>query len=230
MGDPNTRKKLPCRKLRAQLKKKKESLADQFEFKMYIIFRFKDEKKDPAVFEVEQVMPVMTNNYEESMLRGVEEEGYSLESTKELIRKDVVQLHAPRYQPVRKDMIGCTTEIDFFLWPRRDLEKIECKLFSRWKGEEDAPFKPLLGEFEYFSKDYENQLLLLIGRKDKRGLIVNNPSQSMFLFCDMHHLQTPTRKAITFKLSSLCLYLPQTELTCWAPGTMDDVMGPILPF
>ena len=41
-------------------------------------------------------------------------------------------------------MIGCTTEIDFFLWPRRDLEKIECKLFSRWKGDEESPFKPLL--------------------------------------------------------------------------------------
>ena len=42
-----------------------------------------------------------------------------------------------------QDMIGCTTEIDFFLWPRRDLDRIECKLFSRWKGEDDAPYKPL---------------------------------------------------------------------------------------
>ena len=43
MGDPNTRKTAMQAKLRAQLKKKKESLADQFEFKMYIIFRFKEQ-------------------------------------------------------------------------------------------------------------------------------------------------------------------------------------------
>lgn len=41
-----------------------------------------------------------------------------------------------------QDVLGCTTEIDFFLWPRNDIEKIECILFSRWKGD-DAPFKPI---------------------------------------------------------------------------------------
>lgn len=43
MGDPNTRKNVMQAKLRKQLKKKRESLADQFDYKMYIIFRFKDE-------------------------------------------------------------------------------------------------------------------------------------------------------------------------------------------
>ena len=47
----------------------------------------------------------------------------------------------------------------------------------------------LQAHFEYLSKDYENQLLMLIGRRDKRGLIVINPAQTMFLFCDMHHMQ-----------------------------------------
>ena len=51
-------------------------------------------------------------------------------------------------------MIGCTTEIDFFLWPRRDLEKIECKLFSRWKGDVDAPYKPLLVSIHLFVGSY----------------------------------------------------------------------------
>ncbi len=41
-----------------------------------------------------------------------------------------------------QDVLGCTTEMDFFLWPRNDIEKIECLLFSRWKGEDEV-FKPL---------------------------------------------------------------------------------------
>lgn len=42
MGDPNSRKKQALNRLRAQLRKKKESLADQFDFKMYIAFVFKE--------------------------------------------------------------------------------------------------------------------------------------------------------------------------------------------
>lgn len=42
MGDPNSRKKQALNRLRAQLRKKKESLADQFDFKMYVAFVFKE--------------------------------------------------------------------------------------------------------------------------------------------------------------------------------------------
>lgn len=42
MGDPNSRKKQALNRLRSQLRKKKESLADQFDFKMYVAFVFKD--------------------------------------------------------------------------------------------------------------------------------------------------------------------------------------------
>lgn len=45
MGDPNSRKKQALNRLRSQLRKKKESLADQFDFKMYIAFVFKDKVK-----------------------------------------------------------------------------------------------------------------------------------------------------------------------------------------
>uniref|UniRef100_A0A8C9FSE1 Uncharacterized protein n=1 Tax=Pavo cristatus TaxID=9049 RepID=A0A8C9FSE1_PAVCR len=84
----------------------------------------------------------MTNNYEENILRGVRDSSYSLESSLELLQKDVVQLHAPRYQSMRRDVIGCTQEMDFILWPRNDIEKIVCLLFSRWKGS-DEPFRPV---------------------------------------------------------------------------------------
>ncbi|OWK13251.1 hypothetical protein Celaphus_00014551 [Cervus elaphus hippelaphus] len=142
MGDPNSRKKQALNRLRAQLRKKKESLADQFDFKMYIAFVFKEKKKKSALFEVSEVIPVMTNNYEENILKGVRDSSYSLESSIELLQKDVVQLHAPRYQSMRRDVIGCTQEMDFILWPRNDIEKIVCLLFSRWK-ESDEPFRPV---------------------------------------------------------------------------------------
>lgn len=133
----------------------------------------------------------MTNNYEENILKGVKDSSYSLESSLELLQKDVVQLHAPRYQSMRRvsvgtqsgfdivswrfsccqlycnhngvscrlrslaiscltgvsksvqDVIGCTQEMDFILWPRNDIEKIVCLLFSRWKGAEHEPFRPV---------------------------------------------------------------------------------------
>lgn len=44
----------------------------------------------------------MTNNYEENILKGVRDSSYSLESSVELLQKDVVQLHAPRYQSMRR--------------------------------------------------------------------------------------------------------------------------------
>ena len=33
--------------------------------------------------------------------------------------------------------------MDFLLWPRKDIDYIECRLFSRWKGDEETPYKPL---------------------------------------------------------------------------------------
>uniref|UniRef100_A0A493TJ19 Chromosome 6 open reading frame 62 n=1 Tax=Anas platyrhynchos platyrhynchos TaxID=8840 RepID=A0A493TJ19_ANAPP len=210
MGDPNSRKKQALNRLRAQLRKKKESLADQFDFKMYIAFVFKDKKKKSALFEVSEVIPVMTNNYEENILRGVRDSSYSLESSLELLQKDVVQLHAPRYQSMRRDVIGCTQEMDFILWPRNDIEKIVCLLFSRWKGSDEA-FRPVQAKFEFHHGDYEKQFLHVLSRKDKTGIVVNNPNQSVFLFIDRQHLQTPKNKATIFKLCSICLYLPQEQ-------------------
>lgn len=142
MGDPTSRRNQTRNRLRAQLRKKRESLADQFDFKIYIAFVFKEkvcqqnwgiihtvlvimhcvthmcpnymtkakqfncvlsfQTKKSALFEVAEVVPVMTNNYEENILRGVRDSSYSLESSIELLQKDIVQLHAPRYQSMRR--------------------------------------------------------------------------------------------------------------------------------
>lgn len=229
MADPASRKSATLNRLRSQLRRKRESFAEQFDFKMYFAVVFKDKKKKSALFEVAEVIPVMTNNYEDSILKGVQEEAYSLESSQQLLEKDIVQLHAPRYQCLRKDVIGCVQEIDFFLWPRNDIDRIVCLLFSRWKGEEHSDYRLIQGKFEFESHDYEKQLLRLLTRKEGTGLILSNPSQSLFLFVDKHHLQTEKSKVAVFKMSSFCLHVPQDQLTHWGSELRDDVLASFMP-
>lgn len=47
----------------------------------------------------------------------------------------------------------------------------------------------LQAKFEFHHGDYEKQCLHALGRKDKAGMVMNNPSQSVFLFMDRQHLQ-----------------------------------------
>lgn len=224
MGDAIDRKRTAVCRLRNNLRKKRESLADQFDFKMYISFQFKDKEKKSALFEVSEVIPVMTNNYEQSILDGAKNYSYSIESSQELIDKDVVQFHAHHWQPMRRDVIGCTSQLDFFLWPRNDIESIQCHMYSRWKGE-DGPYQPLNAGYTLASNDYERQLMRLLTVREKNGLIVTNPEQTVFLFVDKHHLQTAKNKVMVYKLRSLCLYLPQDQLMSWTSGSVEDLMA-----
>lgn len=47
----------------------------------------------------------------------------------------------------------------------------------------------LQAKFEFHHGDYEKQCLHALGRKDKAGMVLNNPTQSVFLFMDRQHLQ-----------------------------------------
>lgn len=47
----------------------------------------------------------------------------------------------------------------------------------------------LQAKFEFHHGDYEKQCLHALSRKDKAGTVMNNPSQSVFLFMDRQHLQ-----------------------------------------
>ncbi|MGH0129356.1 UNVERIFIED_CONTAM: hypothetical protein FKN15_051243 [Acipenser sinensis] len=84
-------------------------------------------------------------------------------------------------------------------------------------------------KFEFHHGDYEKQFLHALSRKDKAGIVMNNPSQSLFLFIDRQHLQTPKNKATVFKLCSICLYLPQDQLTQWGVGSIEDHLHPYMP-
>lgn len=221
------RKSSALNRLRNQLKRKRESLADHFDFKMYIIFHFKEKKKTSAVYEIAEVLPVMTNNFEDCIMKGAKNEAYSVESSRELLEKDVVQFHGPRWQPLRKDIIGCTTDVDYFLWPRNDIDKIDCKLFSRWKGE-SGPFKQIQANFEFHHTELESRAAGLLTSKDHNGLIISNTDQSVFLFIDRLQLQTKTKSVTILKLASICLYLPQDQLFTWGLDTIDHTLNSLL--
>lgn len=49
---------------------------------------------------------------------------------------------------------------------------------------------------------------------------------NLFLFFPS---QTPKAKLTVFKLCSLCLYLPQDQLTCWGVGDIEDHLRPYMP-
>lgn len=48
---------------------------------------------------------------------------------------------------------------------------------------------PFKAKFEFHHGDYEKHLLHVLSRKDKTGIVLNNPTQSVFLFIDRQHLQ-----------------------------------------
>lgn len=54
MGDPNSRRNQTRNRLRAQLRKKRESLADQFDFKIYIAFVFKEKVSWLILYEIKK--------------------------------------------------------------------------------------------------------------------------------------------------------------------------------
>jgi len=227
MGDQKERKNAAMSRLRNNLKKKRESFADQFDFKMFICLHFKEDKKERAMFEVAEVLPDMANNYEHSILREAKNGSYSVESSLDLFKKDIVQFHAHRWVPMRKDVIGVTDKIDFFLWPRNDIESVRCHMFSRWKGE-DGPFKPLGASFEISRNNYEKQLAKLLLKSVKKDMIVTNIDQSVFLFVDKQHMESANNKVMVYKLRSVCLNMPQDQLMSWSAGTMDDLLNPLM--
>lgn len=230
MSSPRSRKAAMLARLKKKLNEGKQSLADQFEYKMFVAFVFKDKSKKSALFEVSQVLSMMTNDYEQSILKGAKDHIYSMESSIKLLEKDMVQFHSPQYQSLRKDVMGCSRDMDFILWPRNDLEKVVCFLFSRWKGDSEAEFKHLDASFEVYVEDTEKQLFHFQNKSTKKkDIVVNNPDQSMFLFLNHQHWQSHDGAVSLFKVSNICLYLPQDQLTHWDSETIEQVLMEYLP-
>lgn len=171
--------------------------------------------------------------------------------------------------------------MDFILWPRNDIEKIVCLLFSRWKGAEDEPYRPVQVRPIYpVSPRKRSRLrvkreMFLTCRPSLNFTMVTTRSSACTLWVGRTRLerwwttqvslcfsswtdstyrwasalkphpwlrrpaslmvpsccfsQTPKTKATVFKLCSLCLYLPQDQLTCWGVGGIEDHLRPYMP-
>ncbi|XP_067932578.1 uncharacterized protein C6orf62 homolog [Watersipora subatra] len=227
MCDNNSRRGITARRLRAKLRKNKESFADEFEFRMFVIICFKNEAKQRAVFEVEKVYPLMTNDCELKLMEKANKDEHHVQSSVELLSRDIVQLHARKWQSKRRDVIGCSDNIDFMVWPRKDINTIECHLFSRWRHETSSSFRPL-SCFTLHHAELEAKLEVYEDPCKASGCIITNSQQTMFLFLSHHILDASRGLVSMFRMHSLCVYLPQSELMNWSRGTMEEIMDPLL--
>ena len=60
------------------------------------------------------------------------------------------------------------------------------------------PLYYLQAEFNFLRGDYEKQLMRLLTRKEKSGMIINNPAQYMFLFIDKIQLHDSYLKNVLY--------------------------------
>lgn len=65
------------------------------------------------------------------------------------------------------------------------------------------PLPDLQAKFEFYHGDYEKQCLHALSRKDKAGTVMNNPSQSVFLFMDRQHLQVSVESSWNHRTGSI---------------------------
>ena len=89
----------------------------------------------------------------------------------------------------------------------------------------------LQAKFEFFHEDYKKQLMKLMANKDKAGLIINNPCQSVFLFVDRQHMEvsnwchwllhwdTPSVNKWSCWLSENCLVISNQGMVTISPET-----------
>jgi len=224
----DSRKSIAVSRLKSKLLNTRESLSDQFEFKMFVIINFKNETKKNAVFVVERVFPVMTNDYEQKIMEGVKQSAYSEQSTFDLISQDVVQLHARKWQNKRRDVIGGSENIDFMIWPRNDILSIQYRLFSRWKHEQNSPFKHLNADFTLHHQDINAQIQHYRASPRQNVYALTNPEETAFLFLSRHDLDSSRGQSMIFRINSVCVYLPQHNLMNWTLNTLARNMQPLL--
>ncbi|CAK8698635.1 uncharacterized protein C6orf62 homolog [Clavelina lepadiformis] len=216
-----TRKSIVMQRLRRRLTLKSEPLADQFEFRVYVAFVFKDSKKLPILYRATDIVPVMTSNYESTIMKAAEESMFSIDNGKNLLDKDTVQLHASTYHHLHEGVSTSVPSMNFLLWPRKDIDHITCAVFSRWKDDPGATFQHIQQEFRIYAQDYEWQIMQT-SHQQSSEMMVYNADNSVFLLVQNNHASEKRPHHCT--LSSLCLFLPQSKLLLWDTTTEDDIV------
>ncbi|XP_002119736.2 uncharacterized protein C6orf62 homolog [Ciona intestinalis] len=223
MSNRNTRKAAVMRRLKHRLEIQSQSLAEQFDFRMVVEFSFKDEKKPAVLYEASQVFPVMTNDFESNVMEGAKKSLYSLQSGEDLLKMDVVQLHASHFysvNPLNATSSHTPHATDLLIGSDSDIDRLQCSLYSRWKGDNDSPYKRIQQEFQFQSMAYNGQLQQ-IEPSQKTDAVLSNPEQTLFIYI---RKQIGTNKySPMYKLSGLCLFLPQSNLLSWDGFTSDNL-------
>eukprot|EP00808_Paulinella_micropora_P026520 g65859.t1 len=209
-------------KLRAKLKKRHASLADDFDYLLYYVIFLKDEKQQPLIFQAEKVGLSMTNNQERAIMEGVTARAYSVKEANDLLVRDTVQIHAARWIPVNHAAIQSVghmsvVDIDFAVWPRADLYSIEVLCFTRWKTIGSAPYELVN---LHFSMSHDRELTKSIipylvkcikGKHEKKGGILFNTAQNLGVWVSPRYV----KNSLTMSMTSMMLCFPQDELTSW---------------
>mmetsp|Transcript_8097 Transcript_8097/g.15912 ORF Transcript_8097/g.15912 Transcript_8097/m.15912 type:complete len:283 (-) Transcript_8097:261-1109(-) len=213
---PNRKAKLLDR-LRRKLKGKKKSLADDYDFKMYILFVFKDPKEEPLIFEAEKVALWMTNS---SGDKDAPQEMY----VKDLISRDMVQIHAMRWFSLNSSKMESVKNMDFTVWPnpQDSIESVEALCFSRWKKDGskrgDDSYKLLRQRFVLRYYEIRRHVREYVWSSvkptaTKRREIVFNPSLNFAIWLSKHN----GKRGAEVRMTSVMLCIPKAELSKWTP-------------
>jgi hypothetical protein len=207
-------------RLRQKLKARNASLADDFEYRCFVLFFPKGSKNASQVFECERVGLSMTNDQEHAIMEGVRSNAYSQDEADMLLTRDTVQIHAARWFELESKELDATTNINMVIWPAPHRHRMEVLCFSRWKsdskqGGEGLRYQLLQSPFCMY-QDIEcsrNPLRFLISG-DKRAGIFFNFAQNLGLWINPH--EDNSSSCVRMCMCSMMLCFAQDVLTDWS--------------
>lgn len=215
MNKYNSRKKSVTDRLKKRLQEKSESLADQFEFCIYIAFVLKSPKK-VVLYRSTEVIALMNSKFEQSIRSTMDSNGVD-----QHLLEDIVQLHVSRISNVKQGIICPPTDVNFLTWPRCDLDHVKCVLLSRWKNEDT--FRCLQSKFCISSENLQNQGgHHLTDESTQSDVMIGSSDQRFFLL--LQKLKLKKQKKYCLMTKRFCLFVPQSALTTWTASTEEEVL------
>lgn len=213
----NSRKKSVINRLKKRLKEKSESLADQFDFCVYIAFVLKSPKK-VILYRSTEVIALMNNKFEQNIKAAKEPN-----EVHQHLLEDIVQLHISTFSNVKQGHFCPPTDVNFLIWPRSDLDHVTCVLLSRWKNDEADTFRCIQQKFCLTNDNLQNQITPHLTEKNTGSdIMISSSNQRLFLL--LEKLMLNKRKKPCFKTKRLCLFVPQSLLTSWTASTEQEVL------
>jgi len=241
----HNRKRSVLSRLQKRLQEKSESLADQFDFCVYIAYVLKSPKK-VVLYRSTEVVALMNNKFEHNIKSACCSHSSSEAMVDEHLSEDIVQLHISTYSNVKKD--GClhspttvAADMNFLIHPRNDVDHVRCVLLSRWKDTSSPPpggttpvFRCVQQSFCISSEELQRQIKLTTEQQlsfenlnpTEKNVMISDSEQRFFLLVEKQpNNKKRKNKRHCFMTKRLCLFLPQSSLTSWTTTTEEDVIN-----